>query len=624
MALKSIIDVEVNDDAFTKFAAKFREYQAALEKTPAAWADIGKEAKGQALTFDKLVVALVAQTELLGRAGKVTHATGESVKSQAHHWHDMARDTKAFASHITSATKEFLKWTGVIGAFSGLLGAGGLFGIERLAQSAGGMRRSAAGLDLTPGEQRAFSLNFGRVVDPTQLLGGVNEAMHDATKRWTLTGAGLTDQEIRGKDTGQVAAALLPHLKSLADKTPDAMMAQVLQSRGLSQFITLQDFERLKRMSPAELAQYEKSYQKDRSSLGFSPGTLKAWQDFQVQLTRAGNQIETTFIKGLSPLAPELSKLSDGFSDVVKAFLGSEDVKHWIDLAATGLHEFAGFLHTPKFQKDVRSFIRGVGELATALGAAAKWIAGFIPETPTGPKDAKTGLPSGWKHNADGTWTAPADSPEGGQPGWGVRRRPDGSFGWVWIPNGVDKNPGAAAPPGTSAPPSATPPGAPASGIKHSSFRTLEQKNGLPGGILDAVYQQESSRGRNLVSPAGALGPFQFMPGTARQYGVADPFDLRQASGGASRYLRDLLKEFGGDTAKALAAYNWGPGNVERDVRAYGRAWREHLPAETRNYLNSILPRLGATPGRTPATINIQVHNNTGGSATVAQSQLAA
>ncbi|MDE8753870.1 lytic transglycosylase domain-containing protein [Pectobacterium polaris] len=121
---------------------------------------------------------------------------------------------------------------------------------------------------------------------------------------------------------------------------------------------------------------------------------------------------------------------------------------------------------------------------------------------------------------------------------------------------------------------------------KHLSM--LEAKHELPSGILDNVWNAESSRGKNLLSPVGAQGPFQFMPATGRDYGLnsyGDRMDFHKSSGAAASYLSDLLKMFDGDVNKALAAYNWGPGRV-RDY-GLGRA-----PKETRDYLHKTMTGL--------------------------------
>ena len=185
--------------------------------------------------------------------------------------------------------------------------------------------------------------------------------------------------------------------------------------------------------------------------------------------------------------------------------------------------------------------------------------------------------------------------------------------------------------PALATPPSAAPNGVPGVGplfgAQHSSysvgsgsnrFRAIEAAYSLPDGLLDRVWSAESGRGRFMTSSAGAQGHFQFMPGTAAQYGVADPNNLQQSANGAAHYLFDLLHHYSGSIAKALAAYNWGQGNLDRDVSQWGGAWMQHLPGETSRYLDRILggaPLGSAGGGRGPAVINQQTHITVPGAA---------
>ena len=91
----------------------------------------------------------------------------------------------------------------------------------------------------------------------------------------------------------------------------------------------------------------------------------------------------------------------------------------------------------------------------------------------------------------------------------------------------------------------------------------LAQRFDLSPALLEALVWQESRWRTNAVSPVGARGLAQLMPGTARYLGV-DPDDPRQNLEGGARYLREQLDRFGGDLEKALAAYNAGPGRVQK------------------------------------------------------------
>ena len=127
--------------------------------------------------------------------------------------------------------------------------------------------------------------------------------------------------------------------------------------------------------------------------------------------------------------------------------------------------------------------------------------------------------------------------------------------------------------------------------MSNELFNLLEQKHSLPAGLLDAVWATESGRGKNMLSPAGARGHFQFMPATAKQYNLSNPDDLTQSATAAAQMYGELLKKYGGDLPKALAAYNWGQGNVDRQGM-------DKAPAETRGYIQKITTKVQPMAGR--------------------------
>lgn len=88
-------------------------------------------------------------------------------------------------------------------------------------------------------------------------------------------------------------------------------------------------------------------------------------------------------------------------------------------------------------------------------------------------------------------------------------------------------------------------------------------KYGLPRVLVRSVMAAESGFQQHVVSPKGAIGLMQLMPGTAAQLGV-DPFDTAQNVDAGTRYLRDLLARYNGGLRHALAAYNAGPGAVDK------------------------------------------------------------
>ncbi|WP_342419253.1 lytic transglycosylase domain-containing protein [Paenibacillus sp. FSL H8-0168] len=116
-------------------------------------------------------------------------------------------------------------------------------------------------------------------------------------------------------------------------------------------------------------------------------------------------------------------------------------------------------------------------------------------------------------------------------------------------------------------------------------------KHGVPAGLVDAVIKAESSYNPRARSGVGAAGLMQLMPGTAAGLGVSNPYDPAQNIDGGTRYLKGQIERYGGDYQLALAAYNWGPGNVNKAIKKYGKSWtaiQAHAPKETQKYVAKI------------------------------------
>lgn len=125
-------------------------------------------------------------------------------------------------------------------------------------------------------------------------------------------------------------------------------------------------------------------------------------------------------------------------------------------------------------------------------------------------------------------------------------------------------------------------------------YQNVARKDAAHAGINPELFvrqiQQESAFNPSAVSPAGAIGIAQFMPATAREWGV-NPHDPISSLDGASRLMASLRQEFGGDDAKALAAYNAGPGAVNTAINEGGARWLAFLPQETQHYVHVITGR---------------------------------
>jgi len=133
------------------------------------------------------------------------------------------------------------------------------------------------------------------------------------------------------------------------------------------------------------------------------------------------------------------------------------------------------------------------------------------------------------------------------------------------------------------------------SGNNAESFKnmieTAASKYGVDANLVKAVVQTESNFDAKAVSPAGAKGLMQLMPGTANELGVQDALDPTQNLDGGVHYLRRMLDAYDGNVSMALAAYNAGPGSVNKfgGVPPY---------KETQTYVNRVLGTYNQDSGR--------------------------
>ncbi len=628
MVAKSIVDIDVNDDKFVAFMERFREYQSALDDLPEAWrvAAIGigesskqtEKAKGEAkelgAEFNAVAEAILTinsgidrlntnledsnkkQDEFNKKAGQ-----GQGFINQA------KKDAKELAGHIKESTASLLSWGGIVGIFTGVLGVGGLFGINRLAATTGAQRFTSLGLGTSIGALDSTAINYQKALgNPAGTLGAIRDSQMDLSKRWTFQAMGINNPD---QDPAKLLPQMIRNARDIFVKNGSTL--QGANAYGLTNFFTLDDLNRFKNMSDEEITAMEKRAQQDARMLQITDQQARQWQDFNVQLDYSSQSIRNTFVRGLGPLTPQLSKLSDALAGAIDTVLKSPELGKWIDALAGGIERFGNYLASPAFTSDVESFMSGIKKLALTIMDVIGLFTGEISISDFANKhstilsnDVKTD--SSGNHFVKGGLSDP-DTPAGAK--WLTRHL----YSWSGTaPKEYDQY-----------------------------FLDAANKYNVDPRWLKAITAGESSWDQNAVSKAGAKGLMQVMPGNFLP--GENPFDPHDNIMAGARVFSWAMQSANGDLEEALRYYNGGsrrgsaenmayPGRImEKYAEMYGAPKNNDATgvdsseiAKNTSKTNQLLQQIVDGKGGRGGSGDVVIYNNTGGNAVVTSAQLGA
>ncbi|RJJ90049.1 transglycosylase [Escherichia coli] len=625
MVAKSIVDIDVNDDKFVAFMERFREYQSALDDLPEAWrvAAVGigesskqtEKAKGETkelgAEFNAVAEAILTINSGIDRLNtnledskKKQDEFNKSTRSAKGFLSDATKDAKSLAGHIKEATASLLSWGGIVGIFTGVLGVGGLFGINRLAATTGAQRFTSLGLGTSIGALDSTAINYQKALgNPAGTLGAIRDSQMDLSKRWTFQAMGINNPD-------QDPAKLLPQMIRNARDifVQNGSTLQGAQAHGLTNFFTLDDLNRFKNMSDEEITAMEKRAQQDARMLQITDQQARQWQDFNVQLDYSSQSIRNTFVRGLGPLTPQLSKLSDALSGAIDTVLKSPELGKWIDALARGIERFGNYLSSPEFTSDVLSFMDGVKRLGQSVSRLIDLFAGKISlsEFMSGSSSI---LGSSTREDAEGSQPYVPGS-ESDPRVWGVLK-------WGKMASGVSPT------------------------QYDDYFSEAAKKYNVDPRWLKAIAAGESSWDQNAVSKAGAKGLMQVMPGNFQP--GENPFDPRDNIIAGARVFSWAMQSANGDLDEALRYYNGGSRRGSAENRAYPGRIREKYAAmygapknndasgvdsseiaKNTSKTNQLLQQIVDGKGGRGGSGDVVIYNNTGGNAVVTSAQLGA
>lgn len=556
--LKSVYDIEINRKEFDNYKRAFDAYQAALKTHPGIWKTVGKEVSGLAAAHKQLQSAMESQSKNQQKIVEFYKGQNRQLQQSDNLWKSMARSAGGLASSILGATRTLLSWSGVVGAVTGLLGAGGLFGLDRMARGVADSRKSSMGLGMSIGQQQAFRLTFGaRAVETDSYLSWINSMEMDPRKASAASamGVGLTGNT--SKDALSMLQAIRNRAKSMGPQQA-GLLPEMFGLEGVSS----QDVRRLMSLSNSEFEGLGKQFGPLAKKLDIGDSTAQKWTDFVQALDTARGHIWKTFVEGLAPLEAPLRRLSGALDSLIGVVMNRLVKSHLVDKFGDVINNFSKYLSSDQFISDVDRFTAKVGELADDADQFAEVFHRFIH-----PWDNVKDIAGNLKK-----WFAPTSGDLSNSPN-----------------------------------------------LYSSYLGRVEARHGLPGGLLGIIKALEKS-GPNAISPAGARGTFQLMPGTARQYAPnLDPFSTGEAPEIAARFLDHLEDKYKGDIRKVLAAYHSGEGNVDKAIAKGGTNWVSQLGPEGRQYMLNANPLLKMNG----ITVNVNVSTPPGGDYTATAAAVA-
>ncbi|MFZ5326634.1 lytic transglycosylase domain-containing protein [Enterobacter asburiae] len=608
MVAKSIVDIDVNDDKFVAFMDKFKEYQAALDDLPEAWrglahgaTDATKETAKAKTEGDLLAKAfsegasailsinsgLDRLADSLDRANKSQEDFNKKTRSSKGFLSEATKDAKSLAGHIRDATTSLLSWGGIVGLFTGVLGVGGLFGLNRLAAGASQQRFTSLGIGTSAGQLSAAEINYRRAIgNPTGTLGAIRDSQMDLSKRWTFQAMGINNPD---QDPAKLLPQMIRNARDIFVKNGSTL--QGANAYGLTNFFSLDDLNRFKNMSDEEIDAMERRAKKDAERLNITDEQNRKWTDFINQVDLSERSINKAFVVGLGPLAPQLGKLSDALAGAIDTVLQSPELGKWIDGLAGGIERFGKYLASPEFTKDVDDFMDGLRRLGQSIGRVIDLFTG---------KTSVSEFMGGEAPLADDPSKSPSENMNDRYRRYEAQQK---------------------------------------SKPYDQYFEEAAKKYNVDPKLLKAIAAAESSWDQNAVSSAGAKGLMQVMPSNFRD--GEKPFDPHDNIMAGARVFSWAMQQSGGDLDEALRYYNGGvrrgsaenvafPGRVKEQYEAmYGSQKKQAIEngsdnsevAKNTNKTNQLLQQI-VDRGLTGNGSGMVVYNNTGGNAVVSSSQL--
>ena len=423
MAVKSIIDVDVNDDQFKSFMEMFKKYQDAIKKLPGAWGETDKAVSHTRTKFEEMAGTISKQTREQEKMRREVDKTNSAMVS-------LGRSTSRVAGGIKDITVSLLKWGGAVGIFGSVMSAFSLAGFENLARGASQSRSQSMGIGISPGQLQAANITYERFGGASPTLSRIAEMQSDITQRYYLQNLGISREDIEQKSAFELLPQVLRGVGRGYSGLMEAGTTFNAGAYGYDQFglSTHQLRQYAEASRTGELEELGARLPGKALSIGGSEQTNRRYQDFLDRLETAGQRLQTTLIDKLVDLADPLSNLVDAFTNLARSALGSQGFKDNLKSFADWINKFAVTLGSEEAKQNMVAFADSVGKVVSGLGRFVSWLAGWFPEavpeiygppSPLGGDDPALRTPDGRRRGtirggAGGFYAEPASFSGGG------------------------------------------------------------------------------------------------------------------------------------------------------------------------------------------------------------------
>ena len=343
MTVKSVIEIDVLDEKFKAFQASFEKYKKSVDDQSKKWKEVNKT---------------------LEEAEKKQKAFNKALQDGAQNLKGAVGYTASIASNMASAAMSAAKWL----TYSAI---GGGFGLGGLAAGASSLRREATGLGVTSSQLRA-ARTYGE-----PYLGGIEGVMSNIQRLQTT----LTEQYkvgILGGNLGKNAFQNLPDILTKAREAVKASGGNIDVARaltpGLQYVLNEEQLQTVGNMTPEEFATLISSLRTGASRMNLDDVDYENWRKFWVSLKEAGNVIETSLLKNLETLTPQLKSLATTIANTIDNLLKSDQFAEAMQTINEGIKDFGKYLTSGEAKEDMKTFLEALKILAKAIVGMAEFF----------------------------------------------------------------------------------------------------------------------------------------------------------------------------------------------------------------------------------------------------------